>query len=159
MTVEKTQQLLEKHFVINGTYHILSNGHVNVDGTVRLRSDIRVKEIPVQFEEVTMFFLCDNNNLSTLVGSPKHVGQDFVCSSNPFLNSLDGAPLAAAEFVCGYKPKLPLLRLLQYENFRLLMAPPEVKQILNKYAGTGKKGSLAAAVELAQAGFKDNARW
>jgi hypothetical protein len=159
MNVRKINQLLDKHFVITGTYDIDSDGRVNVDGNVRLRSDIRVKEMPVKFGQVSMFFSCNANNLVTLVGSPLHVGQEFACYDNPFLNSLDGAPTTAGEFICGYKPTLPLLRLLQYKNLRLLMAPEVVKQILYKYAGTGKKNILMATRELVKAGYKENAKW
>jgi hypothetical protein len=102
---------------------------------------------------------CARNQLLDLHGAPKHVGRLFTCSDNP-LKSLDGAPDSAKSgFVADYSPALPLLRLLQYHNFWLWNCPEDLLSILNKYKGTGKKGSLAAAVELARAGYKGNARW
>jgi hypothetical protein len=109
-------------------------------------------------------FSCHNNLLTDLKGAPQIVGSDFRCHTNP-LNSLEGAPNSLtgegmpAEFDVTYSSYLPLLRLLQYTSFHIGAVPATVEQILLKYAGTGKKGMLGAAVELTKAGYKANARW
>jgi hypothetical protein len=97
--------------------------------------------------------------LTSLKGAPDHVGRWFSCRDNP-LNSLEGAPAHVDRmFYVSFLDDLPLLRLLEYDQFSLRDAPDLVQDIMNKYAGTGKKGMLGAAVELTKAGFKANARW
>jgi hypothetical protein len=181
--VKKIQKLLGKHFVIDGKARVDPiTGVVDVDGKVVLRSPIKVAELPVRFGQVGGNFDCSVNQLTTLKGSPNHVGGQFICSFNKLtalegapghvvsdflcglnrvrLNSLDGAPgYVGGKFWVDYNESLPLLRLLQYNHIHVRNAPKVVTQILNKYAGTGKKGMLGAGVELARAGFKDNARW
>jgi hypothetical protein len=125
-------------------------------------------------------FKCDNNRLTDLEGAPVSVSKAFDCSYNRLtslkggpssvgywydatgntLESLEGAPLEVKEeFYCTWHEQLPVLRTLLYQNSFISGVPRTVNQILRKYKGTGKKGSLGAAVELTKAGFKDNARW
>jgi hypothetical protein len=104
-------------------------------------------------------FYCNSNQLKTLEGAPGHVGGRFFCHNNQLI-TLDDAPgHVGGEFWVDYQPSLPLLRLLQYPRVEIQNCPPIVKSIITKYAGTGKRGMLAAGVELTRAGFKDNARW
>jgi hypothetical protein len=177
--VQEIQKLLNKHFKITGMVTIDPiTGVVDVDGEVALRSTIT--QLPVKFGQVRGSFDCSSKQLTTLDGSPSHVGQDFDCSNN-LLSTLEGAPdhvgrdfyslnlalstldhlpsLVGSGFWISYSRSLPLLRLLQYNNNALIGAPEGVDQILTKYAGTGKKGMLGAGVELAKLGYKENARW
>ena len=110
-------------------------------------------------QEVGSHFWCYSNLLKNLKGGPTSVGKQYDCDSNP-LESLEGIPHSLnGPFVCEYQKNLPLLRMLNAQKIELLMAPTAVQTILDKYAGQGQKGALACAAELADAGFKENARW
>ena len=51
----------------------------------------------LQFGKVTGYFVCYNNNLKTLNGSPREVGRSVWCWRNPLI-SLRGAPLKVVDF-------------------------------------------------------------
>jgi hypothetical protein len=104
-------------------------------------------------------YRCSDNQLISLEGAPSRVNGHFWCFGNP-LSTLDGAPThVEGTFWCDYHPTLPLLRLLQYKTIHVSSAPDRINQVLQQYKGQGKKGMLGAGVELARAGYKDNARW
>lgn len=104
-------------------------------------------------------FSCNDNQLTHLKDAPASVGGHFRCHGNPLVN-LQGAPTSVGgNFYCDYNPHLSLLRVLNYTQFAIFEAPDLVTQIMKRYAGTGKAGAIKAAVELVQAGYKDNARW
>jgi hypothetical protein len=58
-----------------------------------------------------------------------------------------------------YDQKLPLLRVLVARQIFIDYIPIPLNDIIQKYAGQGRKGSLACAAEMARAGYKENARW
>jgi hypothetical protein len=129
---------------VSGTFDISSTGLESLEGCPKI---------------VGGNFLCFANFLISLVGGPSKVGGNFVASNNS-LKTLEGAPdHVGGYFEVDYSHSLPLLRLLQYNHIHVANAPKVVTQILNKYAGTGKKGMLGAGLELTRAGFKENARW
>lgn len=112
-------------------------------------------------------FYCVDNHLTNLSYAPMHVGGNFSCVKNP-ITSLEGIPEKLnGEFEITYSAKLPLLRSIVAEQVEL--RPKEtfgsykklfqIGDILNKYAGQGKKAALLCAADLIRAGFKDNARW
>lgn len=74
-----------------------SDGYeVNVDGDVTLDNKSIIsatfqKALPVKFNRVTGSFSLYQNSLTTLVGSPRFVGYDYICSMNG-LTSLEGSP-------------------------------------------------------------------
>jgi hypothetical protein len=115
-------------------------------------------------------FMCSGNKLTTLTHGPKSVNYGYVIGTNPLIN-LEGYPdQHAPEWVAmSYNPDLPLLRLLASPKIELWPhisryllereKVDQVYQILNKYAGQGKRASLSCAAELIRAGFKGNARW
>jgi hypothetical protein len=132
---------------------------------------------------VGMMFSCRDNQISSLEGMPQKVNIVNV-SGNPLKNlvglskkvitltaievefeSLEG--LENVEMVkLDWQPRLGLLRLLVAIQIQLLPGNhgtheevEAVQNILNKYAGQGRQGSLACAAELSRAGFKGNARW
>jgi hypothetical protein len=132
-------------------------------------------------ETIAMNFNCSSNPLKSLLGGPKSVGEDYMVyggdlsslegmaehvggelevSNNP-LTSLEHLPVGLKKLSLTYYSATPLLRLLEIPDVFLYSkgAPPQVLAILDKYAGTGKKGMLAAGVELTKAGYKENARW
>ena len=78
---------------------INSDGTIDVDGAVRL-SEYELKELPLKFRSVSNYFICGNNNLTSLVGCPISVGGDFSCENNN-LTSLKGCPKSVGyNFYC-----------------------------------------------------------
>jgi hypothetical protein len=84
-------------------YTINSDGSIDVDGNVGLNFNAipgmysssnlnkRLTKLPLKFRNVTGNFLCMNNYLTSLEGSPQLVGGSFNCHSNQ-LTSLIGSP-------------------------------------------------------------------
>jgi len=72
-------------------YTINSDGSIDVDGNVNLTSRDLTK-MPLRFGNVTGDFICRHNTLTSLEGSPRIVGGNFVCSQNLTLGSLKGGP-------------------------------------------------------------------
>lgn len=69
---------------------------INEDLTVDVNANINLAyfdltEFPIQFGKVSGNFVCSNNNLTTLKGSPYKVGKDFSCFKNN-LTSLEYGP-------------------------------------------------------------------
>jgi hypothetical protein len=86
--------------VVTGKWSINPNtGLIDVEGSVYM-SDMKLTEIPIKFGEVTGYFNCYENELTSLVGAPQSVGKDFYCSYNQ-LTSLKGAPQSVEkDFIC-----------------------------------------------------------
>tara|TARA_R110000868_G_scaffold243978_2_gene500092 strand:+ start:475 stop:1038 length:564 start_codon:yes stop_codon:yes gene_type:complete len=75
---------------------------INPDGTIDINGDVKLstyslEKLPFKFGEVTGYFDCSHNQLTSLEGSPKFVGINFDCSYNE-LTTLEGSP----KFVGGY---------------------------------------------------------
>jgi hypothetical protein len=71
-------------------YTINPDGTVDVSGGVDLfRKDL--KELPLKFGKVSGYFICSDNQLTTLEGAPKEVGEYFYCYGNQ-LTTLEGVP-------------------------------------------------------------------
>ena len=71
-------------------YTINPDGSIDVDGDVDL-SGCDLTELPLVFNKVTGYFLCDDNNLTSLKGCPRWVGGYFDCDCNR-LTSLEFSP-------------------------------------------------------------------
>lgn len=82
--------LLGEYFQCHGDLQILDNGTVNVGGDVKLIK--KTSHLPVQFGKVDGDFMCENNLLVSLEGSPQSVGGDFFCINNK-LTSLKYSPI------------------------------------------------------------------
>ena len=80
---------------------------VKVTGDVNLR-DLGLTKIAINFTEVGGFFICSNNQLTSLEGAPKKVGGNFYCSRNQ-LTSLVGAPEKVGGCFWCYSNKLTSL--------------------------------------------------
>jgi hypothetical protein len=126
-------------------------------------------------------FDCSHNQLTNLAGCPAVPGE-LVCNNN-LLTSLESCPQAAWVWAVNnpfmhfrntpshidtvhvtWYADLPLLGLLVVKNIGLIEPDTgeemkDLEQIMNRYAGQGRQGSLACAAELSKAGFKENARW
>jgi hypothetical protein len=80
-------------------YKINDDGTVDVDGKVNL-SRMNISKLPLKFGRVTGSFICSENKLTSLEGSPIFVGGDFYCTYNK-LTSLKGSPKSVGgNFLC-----------------------------------------------------------
>ena len=75
---------------VDGTYTILGDGSVDVEGDVDVSYD-KLTELPLKFNKVSGSFKASYNKLTSLKGSPKKVGGSFDVSLNK-LTSLEGSP-------------------------------------------------------------------
>ena len=81
--------------------YTIKDGLVNVDGGVDLY-DKGLTELPLKFGEVSGYFICSMNQLTSLEGAPSRVGGHFNCSFNQ-LTSLEGAPSrVGGNFDCSF---------------------------------------------------------
>jgi len=88
--LETTKTNLEKYNLDSSKVTINSDGSIDYDGNVDLRSK-GLTEIPFKFNKVSGYFWCAQNQLTTLEGSPVEVGKSFSCEKNQ-LTSLKGGP-------------------------------------------------------------------
>ncbi len=101
----KQRLICSKYGIKN--YTINSDGSIDVNGNVDLSMKY-LTSLPLKFNRVTGNFKCiglyweSNAKLTTLEGSPRIVGGDFLCSQNQ-LTSLEGAPEeVGGNFQCIY---------------------------------------------------------
>lgn len=112
---------------------------------------------------VGQHFYCSQNRLTNLIGGPEVVGRDYFAYLNP-LESLEGlATEIGGTLMLSYSPTLPLLRALVAKKIlfdqwtHTDVTPPT--EILNKYAGQGKRATHLCAKELVANGYEANAKW
>jgi hypothetical protein len=80
-------------------YTINSDGTIDVDWDVHL-SFKNLRKLPLKFRNVSRYFYCSDNNLTTLEGAPQSVSGDFYCYHNE-LTTLEGAPQSVeGHFAC-----------------------------------------------------------
>jgi len=93
------KEICEKYGIQN--YTINNDGSIDIDGNVDLYYR-NLTELPLRFNYVSGYFSCNNNKLTSLLGSPKSVGGNFYCDNNE-LTSLKGGPQSVGgHFDCGY---------------------------------------------------------
>ena len=98
-TEEEVAKICKEYGIRN--WSINSDGLVDVDGDVELSSK-SLNKLPLKFGKVGGNFWCDNNQLTTLEGSPETVGDDFWCGNNQ-LTTLEGSPETVGDdFWCQY---------------------------------------------------------
>jgi hypothetical protein len=88
MTEIEVEKICKKYGIRNWTLN--PDGTVDVDGSVDL-SVQKLSKLPLKFGRVTGYFVCHNNQLTSLVGCPKEIREDFWCQNNK-LTSLEGCP-------------------------------------------------------------------
>ena len=97
-SLENIHEVCKEYNITN--YTINSDGSIDVDGNVNLK-DRKLTKLPLKFRNVSGYFYCNNNNLTSLEGSPTHVGSTFMCSYNN-LTDLEGGPThVGGNFYCG----------------------------------------------------------
>jgi len=74
-----------------GTWSVNSEGLVDVRGSFICSSEGLEDFLGIRFGKVSGSFYCRSNQLKTLEGSPRVVGESFYCYENPLV-SLEGAP-------------------------------------------------------------------
>jgi hypothetical protein len=104
---------------------------------------------------------CDENLLTCLDSCPPT--KYCYAPKNPFQH-FRNTPAHIDEVVVSYSPELPLLGLLTVKTISILDPVGgnqllELTNIMNQYAGQGRRGSFAAKKALIEAGFESNARW
>jgi len=91
---EDIDSICKKYNIEN--YTINADGTVDVNGDVYLSSEALTK-LPLKFGKVTGYFNCNNNQLITLEGGPRSVGEYFDCSYNQLI-TLEGGPRSVGEY-------------------------------------------------------------
>jgi hypothetical protein len=86
MTEIEVEKICKKYGITN--WSLNPDGTVDVDGDVNLRKHLTNK-LPLKFGRVTGNFDCSYNQLTSLEGCPKEIGEDFLCQYNQ-LTSLEG---------------------------------------------------------------------
>ena len=80
-------------------YTVNPDGSIDVNGNVYL-SYFKLTELPLTFNNVSGWFDCSNNNLTTLKGSPKWVDSTFNCSVNNLTNLEFSPEYVGGHFSC-----------------------------------------------------------
>ncbi len=99
------ESICKKYGITN--YTINSDVSIDVDGDVNL-IDNNLTRFPLKFRNVSGYFYCSYNKLTTLVGGPQTVGGDFDCSHNQ-LTTLEGSPEnISGDFYCSHNQLINL---------------------------------------------------
>ena len=85
---EDIDSICKKYGITN--YTINPDGSIDVDGYVNLYNKGLTK-IPLKFRNVSGYFYCNYNKLTSLEGCPESIGGDFSCNTNKLM-SLEGCP-------------------------------------------------------------------
>ena len=102
-TDEEIHELCRRYNIKN--YTINEDKSIDVDGSVRLVDEMLYK-LPLKFRNVSGYFSCNGNNLTTLEGTPETVDGYFNCRNNR-LTTLEGSPRRVnGGFYCSYNKKL-----------------------------------------------------
>ena len=95
---QNIEEICEKYGIQN--YTINPDGSIDVDDHVSFPGKKGLSKIPLKFNKVLGKFLLGGNELTSLEGSPKWVGQDFLCFNN-YLTDLKGGPeYVGRDFFC-----------------------------------------------------------
>ena len=71
-----------------------------IDGDVRIDNLYLTELFDLSDVEVTGVFSCRNNTLTSLIGSPHTVGQDFWCENNELTNLIGAPHTVGGSFAC-----------------------------------------------------------
>ena len=88
MKKEEIHRICKKYYIRN--YTINPDGSIDVDGNVELGVH-NLDKIPLKFNNVSGYFNISYNNITSLEGCPKYIGETFYCNSNK-LTSLEYFP-------------------------------------------------------------------
>ncbi len=85
---EDIDSICNKYHIEN--YTINEDRSIDVDGDVHLHNS-KLNELPLYFRNVSGYFDCSSNNLTSLKGCPKNIVGSFYCYNNK-LTSLEDCP-------------------------------------------------------------------
>ena len=105
MSEQEIHDICKEYKIKN--YSINPDGSIDVDETVYL-SGKGLKRVPVKFNKVDGGFFCNNNNLTSLEGFPKHVSGNINLGTNQ-LTSLENSPIELGQYLYCYKNPLKSL--------------------------------------------------
>ena len=105
MNKQEIHDICKKYNITN--YSINPDGSIDVDESVYL-SGKGLKRVPVKFNKVDGGFYCNNNNLTSLEGFPKHVSGNINLGTNQ-LTSLENSPIELGQYLYCYKNPLKSL--------------------------------------------------
>lgn len=100
---------------------LITNYHINNDGTIDVFQDVilsrmKIKNLPIKFNNIDGSFFCNDCGLETLEGCPKIVKGRFNCDFNK-LTTLKGGPEEAQEiYSCSYNRLKNLIGSPKYFN-------------------------------------------
>lgn len=87
MTEQEISDICKKYDIEN--YTINPDGSIDVNGNVNL-STFNLTELPLTFNYVSGYFICSNNYLTSLKGSPRIIEHNFSCTNNNITSLTDG---------------------------------------------------------------------
>jgi len=90
---------VENHKIINYTFN--DDLSIDVNGNVNLSYRVLTK-LPIKFRNVSGFFDCSGNNLTSLEGSPKTLGLNFHCRDNNLKSLVGGPETVGGYFDCSF---------------------------------------------------------
>ena len=103
---DEQREFLDKY--IRGTWSMNSEGLVDVWGGFYFYTERIEDFLGIRFGKVSGYFYCLGNQLRTLEGSPREVGEDFHCYGNQ-LKTLEGSPReVGGSFYCSGNPLISL---------------------------------------------------
>jgi hypothetical protein len=95
---EDIESICREYSIENWTLN--EDGSIDVDGDVNLFLIKALNKLPLKFRNVSGYFNCSNNNLTSLEGSSKSIGGGFFCYNNNLI-SLEGSPeWVGSYFLC-----------------------------------------------------------
>ena len=123
---DEQREFLDKN--TEGTWSVNNEGLVDIKGSFYCSSQGLEDFLGIRFGKVSGGFYCYNNQLRTLEGSPREVGEDFWCYGNPLI-SLEGAPeMIKGEF--GFKNTWFRYNLQSFLNWIDRIKPEEISLLL-----------------------------
>jgi hypothetical protein len=89
-------------------YHIQleeKNYKINIDGSIDTKGSVKISgnklaRLPLRFGKVGGDFICCNNSLKSLVGSPSYVGGNFKCNDNQLTSLKYGPKHVGGSYFC-----------------------------------------------------------
>ena len=123
---DEQREFLDKN--TEGTWSVNNEGLVDIKGSFWCEGQELKDFLGIRFGKVSISFFCYNNQLRTLEGSPREVGEDFWCYGNPLI-SLEGAPeMIKGEF--GFKNTWFRYNLQSFLNWIDRIKPEEISLLL-----------------------------
>ncbi len=160
---------------VSGNFSCYAKGLKNLEGFPdEIEGDLNVSHNQLENlqgfpQQVSGSVYVGHNRLRSLEGLPNTIYNDLEIHDNP-LESLDHLPQKIIGWLTlTYSPTMPLLRTISALHVSLVV-PTHLKrgqqdkfhklhEILNKYAGKGKRAMFDLQKELEDNGFEENARW